>query len=285
MKDLYDYEVYDRYGKKIGSVENVWADENQNIRFIGVSTGWMGMGKSRLIPEHDFTIDEQAHAVRVPYDEETVKNSPSIESESELGGDVEKNLYSHYGLEGSTPPATGSRTGQTADWDTGAGARAESRTGETADWQAGAGARTESNTQGSEYLGQDKSVQVPLAEEKMNVQKRETNLGEVRLRKVVRTETVNQPVELRHEDVIVERVSGSGARPGEDAFSERVVTIPVMQEEAVMEKTVQSAGAVEAKKVLESEQKNVSGTVRKEDVEVERDFSKERKDKPNNPGK
>jgi len=273
MKDLYDYEVYDRYGKKVGSVENVWADENSNIRFIGISTGWLGLGSSRLIPEQDFTIDEQAHAVRVPYDEEMIKNSPTIESENELGGDIEQNLYSHYGVKSQDYGAKGQDYGAsaTADWD-------------TTSPNQGRRSQAESTTQGSENLGQGQSVEVPLAEEKINVQKRETNLGEVRLRKVVRTETVNQPVELRHEDVIVERVTGSGARPGEDAFTEKVISIPVKEEEAVVGKTVQSAGAVQAKKVVESEQKNVSGTVRKEDVEVDRDYKKGRQDQSGNPG-
>src|SRR4051812_27790295 len=46
---------------------------------------------------------------------------------------------------------------------------------------------------------------IPLYEESLNVGKREVEAGAVRLRKIVRTETVNQPVELRHEEVVIDR--------------------------------------------------------------------------------
>src|SRR4051812_3863168 len=44
---------------------------------------------------------------------------------------------------------------------------------------------------------------IPLYQESVNVGKREVEAGAVRLRKIVRTETVNQPVEIRHEDVVI----------------------------------------------------------------------------------
>ena len=271
MKNLFDYDVYDRNGNKVGSVENVWANEDKEIGFIGISTGWLGLGKNHILPANDFTIDEEAQVIRVPYDEDTIKNSPSFESTDDLEDDVESRVYSHYGVTGShLNKSTGaSSSASTTDYAAGSGSSAYGTTGYAA------GSRTDTSREHTEH---GESVEVPLAEERINVQKRETNLGEVRLRKVVRTETVNQPVELRHEEVVVERVN-TAARPGEDAFVEKVISIPVSEEQAVIEKTVHSAGAVQANKVVQTEQKNVSGTVRKEDVEVERNYSTERKDK------
>src|SRR2546423_15287435 len=46
---------------------------------------------------------------------------------------------------------------------------------------------------------------IPLYEESLNVGKREVEAGSVRLRKIVRTETVSQPIELRHEELVIDR--------------------------------------------------------------------------------
>jgi uncharacterized protein (TIGR02271 family) len=112
---------------------------------------------------------------------------------------------------------------------------------------------------------------VPLAQEGLQIERRQLDLGGVRLRKVILTRTVIQPGELRREDVEIERVSGTQGMPGSDAFTEKVVSIPISEEEAVVHKTVESAGAVRAHKVVESEQENVTEAIRKEDVEVERE--------------
>jgi len=252
MKEIFDYDVYDRNGRKVGSVENLWADNSNEIGFIGIRTGWLNLGKNHVIPADHLSIDESTKSVRVPYDEDTIKGSPSYDSTGDFGDDTEDRIRSHFGL---------GHGGYESAGQTGAYANPGQATG------VGAAKATTAR----------ESVDVPLAKESIHVEKHKKDLGEVRLRKVVRTETVNQPVELRHEDVIVERVKGAhGATPGKDAFSEDVVAIPVSEEEAVVNKSVESAGAVRAKKVVETERKDVGGKVRTEDVEVERNYSDRR---------
>jgi uncharacterized protein (TIGR02271 family) len=250
MKDIFDYEVYDRNEHKVGSVENIWANDENEIGFIGVSTGWLGLGRNHLIPADEATIDEKSHVIRVPYDEETIKSSPSAESEGDLGEVLERDVYSHfhispkgrYGYQEPGYPEASTATAETS--------QATDRTDR-------------------DFTSWDR-VEIPLAEENLHIEKRQQRAGEVRLRKIVRTETVNQPVELRREDVVVERVQGSHHTPGDEAFDEEVITIPINEEKAVVQKSVHSAGAVQAHKTYETEQENVSETVRKEDVEVDR---------------
>lgn len=271
MKDIYDYDVYDRSGEKVGTVENIWAGEDKEIEFIGIKTGWLGFGKNHLIPAQDFTIDEQTRTIRVPYDEDVIKSSPSFESTDELGDNVEQNVYSHFGLQGRG--AYSSQAGYAASAGYGKDVDEYAETDEGAGYTARA---TNGGYHGREANGdyrEGEEVEVPLAQESIQIEKREKQLGQVRLRKVIRSEVINQPVELRREDVVVERVTGSGSpQSGQEQFVEKVVTIPISEEEAVVQKTVESAGAVRARKVVETEQENVSETVRKEDVEVERDY-------------
>jgi uncharacterized protein (TIGR02271 family) len=244
MKHIFDYTVYDSKGSKVGSVENLWTDHDHDVGFIGVRTGWLGLGDNHLLPAEGITVNEHDRSVRVPYDEDLIKRSPTFESSRDLSDTVERDVHAHYGTSGLRHGA-------------GESGALPSASGGTAGHQSPA------------RSGSD-SVEMPLAKESLEVEKRQKELGQVRLRKVVRSEIVNKPVELRHEDVVVERVATGGAKPGEDAFHEKVATIPVREEEAVVHKNVESAGAVKAHKEVEMEKKDVRGTVRTEDVKVER---------------
>jgi uncharacterized protein (TIGR02271 family) len=89
---------------------------------------------------------------------------------------------------------------------------------------------------------------VPLSEEELAISKREIEAGTARIRKVVRTETVDQPVELRHEEAVVERVTPTTTEVPSDAFQEGTIEVPLKREEAVVEKTARVTGEVRVKK-------------------------------------
>ena len=72
------------------------------------------------------------------------------------------------------------------------------------------------NEQYQQTQTQNGNVVIPLYEETVNVGKREVETGAVRLRKVVRTETVNQPVQLRHEEIVIDREPANGAPSGQE---------------------------------------------------------------------
>lgn len=258
MIDIFDYPVYDRHSRKVGSVDNVWRNDNGEIGFIGISTGLLGLGRNHLIPADDISIDADSRAVRVPYDEDLIKSSPSFNSNADLEDDVETGTLSHYGVAEPTHTPPGP---------------AHTPPGPTT---APRGV-TDSTQTAHHGETRGESVEVPLRKETLDVEKRKKKLGEVRLRKVVRTETVNQPVELQHEEVVVERVAHSGTHAEGEPFTEKVASIPVSEEEAVVHKSVESAGAARAHKVVESERKDVGGTVRTEDVEIERDYESSRR--------
>ena len=105
--------------------------------------------------------------------------------------------------------------------------------------------------------------------------------GAVRLRKVVKTETVNQPVELKREEIVVERTSADdpNAIPAA-AFREGEVTVPLKREEAVVEKTAHVTGEVKVQKTAESDTHQVRETVRKEDLKVENEGPNPRRTEP-----
>jgi uncharacterized protein (TIGR02271 family) len=130
-----------------------------------------------------------------------------------------------------------------------------------------AGSREAGAAQPKRDSGQEGAT-VELVEEQLKVGKREVEAGGVRLRKIARTQTVNQPIELKREEVVVERVPGQGAPRGK-AFEGEDIYVPLRREEAVVQKEAGVREQVRVRKTAQTEQQNVSDQVRREDVEIE----------------
>jgi uncharacterized protein (TIGR02271 family) len=113
---------------------------------------------------------------------------------------------------------------------------------------------------------------VPLYEESVNVGKREVETGQVRLKKIVKTETVNVPVQLRHEEVVIDRdnnINGSAQNQVlAQRFQEQETTIPLKREEAVIEKEVKPMGQIVVQTRYAEQQTNVQAEIRKEDIDI-----------------
>ena len=119
---------------------------------------------------------------------------------------------------------------------------------------------------------------VPLHEERVEVDKRVVRAGGVRLRKVVRTRIVNQPVEVRYEEIVVERIAPeemprgleSRALPREP-FAEGEMVLPEFAEEPLVTKRTEVVGGVRASLHADTRTEDVTTTLRREDVEVSRE--------------
>ena len=88
--------VYDDGGEKIGTVEEIFYDEQTGApEWIGTGTGFFGT-KRVLVPTARASASEDA--VTVPYSKQQVSDSPDIDSD-EISQETEQELYSYYGLE------------------------------------------------------------------------------------------------------------------------------------------------------------------------------------------
>ena len=280
--DLIDYNVVDQGGDHVGTLHSLWSDQNSGaLEFLGVKTGWL-FGKNHVVPANQAQIDEDNRFVQIPFAADFIKEAPSIAADAEITEEQEAEIHRYYGMSGATGMTTASGAATTA-MSTGAAGETTindlGRTDTTTAAFAGTGASTTSSdyaaTTGSRGTTREarvgENIEVPVSEEQLRVGKREVDAGSVRLRKVVRTETVNQPVELRREEVVVERVPAGEVRAsGTTAFEGEEIVVPVHREEAVVGKETVVTGAVRVRKTAETETQNVSDTVRKEDVEVDR---------------
>jgi len=140
--------------------------------------------------------------------------------------------------------------------------------------------------EGQQYFGttdqlrESGEIRVPIVEERLDVEKRQGQMGEVDIRKTVDTEQVTVPVELRHEEVSVDQrnVADRPVAAGEmtNAFEEGTIRVPIRGEEAYATKEAVVTGEVVVNRDVETERQNISDTVRKERVDVDENWNRDR---------
>lgn len=111
---------------------------------------------------------------------------------------------------------------------------------------------------------------IPVVEERLNVGKRDVNSGSVRVRSYTVETPVSETVNLRNEDVSVERRSVD--RPVTDAdaaFRDRTIEAEEYREEPVVSKTAKVTEEVVLKKTESERAEQIDDSVRHTEVEVE----------------
>lgn len=97
VEALYDCDVIDNKGEKIGSVKQVWLDDGTGApMWAEVHTGLFGMKES-------FVPIQQGHvaggAITVPVAKEQVKDAPSVHiSDDHMSDEEQEALHRHYGM-------------------------------------------------------------------------------------------------------------------------------------------------------------------------------------------
>lgn len=235
LDTLYDAEVVDQSGDKIGGVGQVYLDDNtQAPAWVTVRTGLFGT-KETFVPLSDAQLS--GNRITVPYDKQYVKDAPNMDADSHLGDNEQDELYRYYGQ------GTGGGDGTTTDTDY-------------------------ASTADTRRTGDESMV---LHEERANVGKERVDTGRVRLRKHVVSEqkTVTVPVEREEFEVVREPVAagdtGSG-RLGDDE-----VEVTLSEERPVIDKEVVATERVGLDRNVVTEQRDVTTEVGREEVQVERD--------------
>jgi hypothetical protein len=91
------YEVHDRNGEKIGTVQRIYVDEGGQPKYLGVKRDLLGL-KVEIIPLEIATVDEANERIEVATDKDRAKDSPTFYEAQEITPDYERAVRSHYGL-------------------------------------------------------------------------------------------------------------------------------------------------------------------------------------------
>jgi uncharacterized protein (TIGR02271 family) len=116
-------------------------------------------------------------------------------------------------------------------------------------------------------------VSVPVREEELLAQKERGEAGRVSLHKHIVEEQQTMDVPVTHEEVQVERVpvddQQAAGEVGPDAFTEKDVDVPLMGEQVNVDKQARVGEEVRLRKQDVTQQQQVTGTIRKEQVRVD----------------
>jgi sporulation protein YlmC with PRC-barrel domain len=97
IQSLYDAEVVDSEGQKVGAVGQVYLDDDSGRpAWVTAKTGLFGL-RETFVPLHgaDLAVGE----IRVPYTKDFIKDAPNIDGESHLDDDDQQQLFRYYRLD------------------------------------------------------------------------------------------------------------------------------------------------------------------------------------------
>src|SRR5215207_3994490 len=236
IEDQYaGYEVYDRNGEKIGKVDDLFVDENDQPEYLGVKMGFLGLEGTSLIPWELTRVNEEGHRIEVSVEKAQVKEGPSFNDDRDITPEYENEVRSYYGVGGSSQESA-----------------------ELADRGAY-----------GDYYGDEDELRVQRTEEELRVGTREREAGALKVRKRVRTDREQISVPTRHEEVSVERVPVEGREASEAEIGEDEIVMPVTEEEVVVEKRPVVKEELRIRKDVVEGEEVVEEDVRKEEVDVE----------------
>jgi uncharacterized protein (TIGR02271 family) len=265
LQQLAGATVHSTDGDKIGSVGQIYLDNDTNQpAWVTVKTGLFGT-KQTFVPLDKANIS--GDRIEVPFGKDQVKNAPQIDEDGDLSPDDEDRLYTHYGL------------ASTSGYDS-RGNAGDNFTGrETGDARDTSSAR-DTGYDGGNDAGRADDDAMTRSEERLVAGTRTERAGTARLRKHVVTEQQQVNVPVSREEVRLERepitdANVDTATRGPDiSESEHEVTLhaerPVVETEAV------PVERVRLNKETVTDQQNVSGEVRKEQIDFDDDNARDR---------
>ena len=245
-----DYGIYDQHGERIGPLNDLFVDVNDEPEYVGVGTG-LSENRSVLVPAEAIAIDDRQRRMVVSHPRSVVQTAPSLGYTDEVTPEFERRVRVHYGLD------TEERAGYGAYY----AGKAEP-TG-----MIGADSVPHVSDQ------EDDDVRVRRSEEELRVETREREAGEMRVRKRVRTERETLTVPKKRVEVTVERVPVEGATTGEEAstapeIGEEEIVVPMVEEEIVVEKRPVVKEEIRIRKQVVEDLEVVEEDVRREEVEI-----------------
>ncbi|MCT1656980.1 PRC and DUF2382 domain-containing protein [Brevibacterium luteolum] len=283
-------DLYDQTGSKIGSIGEVYLDDQTNEpAFLTVNTGLFGMNET-FVPYP--SVSRDGDNLVAPFEKSFVKDAPNIAADGSLTPEEEEEIFRYYQLD--------SGTGRDRDRD---GVRDHDRHGKhdadrdgvrdagvagAAGGVAGAaGHDRDHDRHGKHDLDRDgvrdhdraaagDQQQVVAHEERLNVGKEQVETGRARLRKHVVTEKQQVEVPVQREELVVERESidpkSPEARKGGGIDADRGAvdeTVTLREERPVVDKETVATEKVNVGKRVVEDKETVGGEVRKEQIDID----------------
>jgi uncharacterized protein (TIGR02271 family) len=280
IEDQYaGYTVYDQADQKIGKVDDLFVNENDQPEYIGVKMGFLGTS-STLIPFELASVEDSRQAIVLATDKDTAKNGPAFDDDGEITPEFENEVYSYYGLQQQSSGTSTEDRGTYAEYSStqttsgSAGPGMAMGDTESGEFREHPSAEEGVSGEGSDLDDRDE-LRVQRSEEELAAGTREVEAGAMRVRKRVRTDREQIEVPTRHEEVSVERVPVS-EEATEAQIGEDEVVVPVTEEEVVVSKRPVVKEEIRIRKDVVEDTEVVEEDVRREEIDIEDGTSRNR---------
>jgi uncharacterized protein (TIGR02271 family) len=266
------YAVYDVNYEKIGKVDDLFVDQDDNPEYIGVKTGFLGT-KSTLIPVELIRVNDRRELVEVGADKDMVKDGPSFDDDEEITPEYEDRVHRHYGLgKGQQGVARRGAYDDYYESEKDYPSRSAAVVG-SADHQGWRSGNRERDRERLDAVGRgtggEDELRVQRVEEELRAGTREREAGAMRVRKRVRTERERIRVPKRREELRVERVPVERREASEAEIGEEEFVVPFLEEEVVVDKRPVVKEEIRLRKEVVEDEEVVERDVRKEEVEID----------------
>lgn len=255
LENINDATVYDQDNEKVGSVKEIYLDDQTNEpRFATVSTGLFGM-KETFVPL-DAARQIADGDLKVPFTKDFIKDAPNIDPDGHLEPSEEREILDYYDMDFNAPAANSQSTDVP---------RTDAQGNDALRTDA---QRTDSHP--TDAAAADTSEEAVAREERLKVGKQDQVAGQVRLRKRILTdrEQVEVPVEREELDEDTSAAARAGSITDTDETEE---TITLHEERPVVAKETVATEKVNVGKRKVTDTETVGGEVRKEEIDVEAD--------------
>ncbi|OFT88722.1 PRC and DUF2382 domain-containing protein [Corynebacterium auriscanis] len=258
IKDLFNATAYDNTGDKLGSVKEVFVDDNSGQpTFVEVNHGLFGMNSS-LVPLRGHKFDGKD--LNLAFAKDRIKDAPNLDADQALTPDQQNEVLRHYGVDGLEDQTR---------------------------YEGVQGSRTERDrgvhTEGAEFAGRDRADlndrdrvatndgEMIRSEEQLDVSKERVATGEARLRKYVVTDSETVEVPVTREEVRVERtpINADDAANHNARIGEEEASVTLHEERVDVSKNTVPVEKVNLGKQQVTETERHTEELRKERIDVD----------------
>src|ERR671920_1040018 len=189
IEDQYaGYTMVDKSGSKIGKVDDLFLDVNDQPEYFGVKMGFLGTS-STLIPADIVTIDNEQGFIEVSHTKDTVKEGPAFDDDREITPEYENEVRSYYGLSATTGTEERGTYADHSSGDPGAvGPGMREGDTETGEFRGHSEDDEGVNQSSGSDLEDEDELRVQRTEEELVAGTREREAGKLKVRKRVRTD-------------------------------------------------------------------------------------------------
>jgi uncharacterized protein (TIGR02271 family) len=270
IQRLFGADVYEQDGSKIGSAGQVYLDNRTgDPEWVSVKTGLFGT-KESFVPLNQASFSDDR--IVVPFDKDKIKNAPRIDADGELSPAEEDELYRYYGFSSSAGNLDTDSSDESTNTSYESGTSYQTATTDRTDRRDDTD-RSYERSAGHDTSGPNTDEAMTRSEERLVAGTRTEEAGKARLRKYVVTEQQQVNVPVSREEVRLEREPITDANVGQamdgPAISEEEHEVTLRAERPVVDTEAVPVERVRLGKETVADTENVSGEVRKEQIEFD----------------